>query len=439
MANSIKQFLYQNGLKVTEDSATYSYFVECPFCQGKLKINYCTGFVFCSACDCRGIHNFNNIKKHIGKDHPKEVTRMLVRKQLVNLNIMWVLRDDHYITKCPRCHVGDDLTLKISPKLNLTHCTNCGYRNAFTAMIPHLDSEGTQKKVEGYINPEKLMEVAKSNLERYSAKPPPMFIPNETQRRFFERSGRMAIHEYAGKLRSERIVKYMSNKLYTNESSCPICESGHKPTFAHGGLIKSRPKGDGDYKLMQMDFSGAEIRTAAYMAKVGADASDSLRKLGKALFKAINGVNFNKYLKGEWIMLDSLTGVDQKISIACADAFNPNEMADMVSREHPFMYTTGAKPIKSKSDDHKYHNDCVYVFVHQSLIRKASVCGFDMSCVIPINCRQFQQASCGNYYVKVAGVDNNVVGRLKKLFKKIYSAKWPDQRKIDVQVKYEKL
>ena len=166
-------------------------------------------------------------------------------------------------------------------------------------------------------------------------------------------------------------------------------------------------------------------------------------------------------------------GENQTIKLGSPDAFNPNELADMVTREYPFMYTKGMKPEqkprvpvkndlkhltekqnlkrknRSASDIYKwaekqaekpqevdvtqYHNDCVCVFIHESLIHKAHRLGIQMPKEYP-----FKQASCGNWYCQFEEVKGNV-HKLKKFFKDVRAAAWKTKRKVNVKCTFEEI
>ena len=129
-----------------------------------------------------------------------------------------------------------------------------------------------------------------------------------------------------------------------------------------------------------------------------------------------------------------------RISIPCEDAFNPEELADMVTREKPFMYTKGAAPTKHINETVKkvpslnrpFHNKCVYVFVHESLMVKARSIGVAFP-----DKYKFKKASCGNYYCGPFANINGPVKELKNIFHDIRRAEWSDQQKLHIMITFE--
>lgn len=207
--------------------------------------------------------------------------------------------------------------------------------------------------------------------------------------------------------------------------------------------------------LMNTDFSGIETRMSEWAREY------IERPRAQAKLPILNYLNI---FEGECKMS---TDENERIKLSSKDAFNPNELADMVTREHPFMYTKGVKPeIKERkpvtrflphlsiSENHKritrskrdsakqkakeekkthidYHNHCVYVFVHQSLIHKAKTLEFE----IPGN-NQFIQASCGNWYCRISAIGHDIK-LLKNFFSIVKAEKWKDRTNIDVLCSYE--
>lgn len=436
----------------------------------------------------------------------------VIYNYLQSRDVLWSYHDispntqNYFQIRCPIC---GNHPFKIFEGSGRCYCRCCNYRGNFKEIAELIERQRIRRRKQVYgkystisfprIHPK----TAYGDLldaERYMAQ---SRMSNEMFKKIYMNDFSTVQENVFPKAEWEKL-KGMVRPFFKEEfiPSKRQTELFEGSVFSCGGIIKRNP----DTYILGMDFSGIEARVAAemererkryeysrLMASFGAAGSKAGNEMRKAIL-AMTGftdatmrleiLKTREYLKGEWVFMDDLKGKNDKLYISCASAFNPNEIADMVTRKNPFMYTKGVKPEQkkripkkdriphlSKKENEKrirrsnadlmkfkksiappvepfepekieYHNLCTYVFVHQSLIHK----GEHLAMVQHIHGKKtvyidsqtyyFEESSSGDFYCQINAVKGHVA-RLKTFFKTIHSAKWLDSTKINVQCVFE--